>query len=136
MFTRQRFAWLIVVLVAVVTLGAAIAWRRATYLDWYEAAVREIAAAPARSAEFEQKYHCHIEPGTPLRVAFVQPGSLLDNWEAIVYDPSGEVLKASRFKSDLSNFDDPDLQSVKKLFGGDLSGVEPLGGHWYWCSFT
>ncbi len=136
MIVHRRLAWPIALMIVFVILASAIAWRRATFLDWYEAAVREIEADPERKVDFEREFDCHIEPGPPLRVAFVQPGSLLDNWEAIVYDPSGEVLKAREFNSDLSNFGDPALQHVKKLFGGDMRSARPLGGHWYWCTFT
>jgi hypothetical protein len=135
MIARKRMAWTWLI-VALIAFAAAIAWRRATYLNWYESAVREIESAPERRADFEREFHCHIEPGPPLRVAFVQPGGLLDNWEAIVYDPTGEVLKARQIKPDLSNMNDPALQSVVRLFGGDLIRARPLGGHWYWCSFT
>jgi hypothetical protein len=77
-----------------------------------------------------------VEKGPPLRVAFPWPGGLLDNWCGVVYDPSGLVMKAKRFRPDLSNFGDPTLQDVKKLFGGDLRSCEPLGGPWYFCCFT
>ncbi len=61
-----------------------------------------------------------VEVGPPLRGAFPQPGGILDNWQGIVSDPSGSVPRASEFKSEFSNWNDPALQSVKKLFGGDL----------------
>jgi hypothetical protein len=77
-----------------------------------------------------------VEPGPPLRVAFPRPGGILDNWCGIVYDPSGEVLKARQFKSDYSNWDDPSLQHVKQLFGGDLKYSVHLRGHFYRCWFT
>jgi hypothetical protein len=77
-----------------------------------------------------------VERGRPLRVAFPWPGGILDNWCGVVYDPSGLVMKAKRFQPDLSNFGDPTLQDVKKLFGGDMRSCEPLGGPWYFCCFT
>lgn len=98
----------------------------------YEAVVAEIRAG----RDPGPKSGCRIEPGPPLRVAFPWPGGLLDNWCGVVYDPSGLVLKARRFRPDLSNFGDPDLQDVRRLFGGDLRSCEPLGGGWYFCCFT
>ncbi len=111
-------------------------WPRGAVLRKYESAVEKIRSAPERKSDFEREYGCLIEPGAPLRVAFRQPGGILDNWVAIVYDPSGEVLKSRQFKSDWSNWHDPTLQKVKRLFGGDLQWAEPLGGNWYRCYFT
>ena len=85
---------------------------------------------------WERKYDCHIEPGPPLRVVFVQPGGVLDNWVGIVYDPTGIVINARQFKDDWSNWNDPALKEVRQMFGGDLRWVEPLGGPWYRCTFT
>lgn len=53
-----------------------------------------------------------------------------------MYDPTGEVLKANRFKADWSNWNDPELASVKDLFGGDLRQARHLWGSWYYCAFT
>jgi hypothetical protein len=77
-----------------------------------------------------------VEQGPPLRVAFPWPGGILDNWCGVVYDPSGLVMKARPLKPDLSSLGAPDLQKVRALFGGDLFYCEPLGGNWYFCSFT
>jgi hypothetical protein len=85
---------------------------------------------------WERKYNCHIEPRLPLRVAFVEPGGILDNWIGIVYDPTGVVLKSRQFKEDWSNWNAPALGEIKRLFGGDLRWAEPLGGPWYRCTFT
>lgn len=102
----------------------------------YEAAVARIqAAAPAQRDKVAGRDY-NVDPGPPLRVAFVQPGSVLDNYSAIVYDPTGLVMKANQFKGDWSNWNDPKLAHVKKLFGGDLVWAEHLGGPWYRCGFT
>jgi hypothetical protein len=77
-----------------------------------------------------------VEKGPPVRVAFPWPGGILDNWCGVVYDPSGYVRKANRFKPDLPNFNDPALQDVQGWFGGTLWSCEPLGGDWYFCCFT
>jgi hypothetical protein len=58
-----------------------------------------------------------------VRVAFVEPGGILGNWSAIVYDPSDLVGKL-------------DSPEARKCFGGDLIDVTSLGGHWYRCVFT
>ena len=43
---------------------------------------------------------------------------------------------ARQFKPDWSNWNAPELQGVRRLFGGDLRHCEPLGGPWYFCCFT
>jgi len=80
-------------------------------------------------------HDCIVDPGPPLRVAFVW-GGIIDNWVGIVYDPTGEVLKANEFRADWSNWDDPRLAPVKGLFGGDLRSTRHLFGPWYYCTFT
>jgi hypothetical protein len=77
-----------------------------------------------------------VDGGPPVRVAFPLPGGILDNWCGVVYDPTGLVLKARRFKPDLSDLHDPGMADVSSLFGGDLCYCEPLGGDWYFCCFT
>jgi len=58
--------------------------------------------------------------GVP-RVAFPMGAGVLDNWQAIVHDPSGQVLR---------------LEQSRGWFGGDLVVARPLWGDWYWCVFT
>lgn len=114
-------------------LGARV--RFALVRSEYERRVAEILRAHDIAAT-PQSDDCRIDVGPPVRIAFKRGGGLVDNWTAIVYDPSGEVLKARQFKADWSNWDDPALRGVKHLFGGDLRWAEPLGGNWYQCSFT
>lgn len=61
---------------------------------------------------------------------------ILDNWCGVVYDPSGLMLDACRSRTGPSDLGGPALQEAKMLFGGVLCGCEPLGGDWYFCSFT
>ena len=74
-----------------------------------------------------------IDSGPPVRVAF-NPGGLLDNWTAILYDPSGLVMQANGFDRKTGRVAAPD--GVTKVFGGDLIGCDPLWGDYYRCSFT
>ncbi len=74
-----------------------------------------------------------VDPGPPVRVAF-NPGGMLDNWTAILYDPSGLVMQANGFDRKTGKFAAPD--GVTQLFGGDLIGCDPLWGDYYSCSFT
>lgn len=98
----------------------------------YEAVVTAIKAGQRPAT----RVHYQVDERPPLRVAFPWPGGILDNWCGVVYDPSGLVKKARLFKPDLSNLGAPDLQDVRRLFGGDLRSCELLGGDWYFCCFT
>lgn len=77
-----------------------------------------------------------VDAGPPIRIAFLVPGGVTDNWTGIVYDPSGAVLQANTFAADWSNWDDAALATVKSLFGGDLYRCEHLEGPFYRCFFT
>lgn len=73
-----------------------------------------------------------VDRGPPLRLAFVQPGGILDNWEGVVYDPTGAVLDAhGPFWLGF-----PTPPEVRLLFGGDIVRCESIEGPWYRCLFT
>jgi hypothetical protein len=40
-----------------------------------------------------------VDSGPPMRVAFLQPGGILDNWEGVVYDPTGRVATATGWRA-------------------------------------
>jgi multisubunit Na+/H+ antiporter MnhB subunit len=71
-----------------------------------------------------------------LRVAFPDGAGLIDNWCALIWDPSGFVTESNHFESNWSNWSDENLQVVKKLFGGDLMWVKHKFGPWYLGCFT
>jgi len=98
----------------------------------YQKIVRAIEAgeAPPRG------YRCMVEKGPPARVVFPWPGGMMDNWCGVVYDPSGLLREASRFKPDPAGRGAPAQREVWGWFGGDLFRCEPLGGDWYFCCFT
>lgn len=73
-----------------------------------------------------------VDRGPPLRIAFEGQG-FLDNWSAIVFDPTGDVMLAQGMDA-TGRFVAP--SRVTRLFGGDLVGCRPLGGDYYLCSFT
>lgn len=60
----------------------------------------------------------------PLRIAFPQPSGLLDNWCAIVFDETGELLRVSP------------ASPLSKLFGGDIVGCHALDGPYLFCCLT
>jgi hypothetical protein len=43
-----------------------------------------------------------VDPGPPVRVAFPWPGGIIDNWCGAIFDPTGHVMQANRFKGDWS----------------------------------
>ena len=71
--------------------------------------------------------------GPPLRVAF-NPDGILDNWSAIVFDPTQAVMRADGFDPISGKFAAPD--SITKLFGGDLVRCRRLSDNYFFCSFT
>ena len=73
-----------------------------------------------------------VDLGPPVRVAF-NPEGMLDNWSGIIFDPTGEVMKADGFDAS-GNFRAP--EKVTKLFGGDLVSCRHLLDDYYACSFT
>ena len=99
--------------------------------DRYETLLREVETT-RKICEGEGA----IDNGPPLRYVFYWERGVSDNWVGLVYDPSGEVMKANQFKSDWSNWDAPELQEVKSLFGGDMLDSEHVEGPWYICWFT
>ena len=133
-----------IALAMVVVIGLAwfspIGWKTGTlFRMWrlestYEKEIVRIMALDDEALESFETF-AEIEPGPPRRIAFSW-GGIIDNWSGIVYDPSGEVLKAQQFKDDWSNWDDPELSAIKSLFGGDLRNARHLWGPWYYCFFT
>ena len=77
-----------------------------------------------------------VDSGPPVRVAFPQTDGILDNWEGVIYDPSGAVLSAGEWGSagGTPAFSAP--PEVRRLFGGDLVACEPLRDRYYRCWFT
>ena len=75
-----------------------------------------------------------VDFGPPLRIAFLQPGGITDNWEGIVYDPSGAVRAATGWKNTAGEFSAP--PELVRLFGGDLVACRPVADHYFRCWFT
>jgi hypothetical protein len=75
-----------------------------------------------------------IDKGSTIRVAFPQPGGILDNWEGIIYDPTGEVLKAKGWVGPEPKFSAP--PEIVSLFGGQIVSCSHLLGDYYRCWFT
>jgi hypothetical protein len=76
-----------------------------------------------------------VDKGPPIRVAIPLPGGLLDNFQAIVYDPSGEVGQLRQFKLN-PHWDDPEFNYLRNLFGGEMFYCAPIEKHWFYCWFT
>ena len=100
----------------------------------YERIVAEVERTRAVSYCGEREGICFkVDAGAPVRVAFLLPGGILDDWEGVIYDPTGEVLKAQ-------DRDQPCKLSapagVRELFGSDLVTCRHAGGRYYRCWFT
>lgn len=74
-----------------------------------------------------------LDEGSPQRVAFRWGAGLIDNWRAIVHDPTGLVLEANG--SGGAEYDSA-AGRARLLFGGELFRVIHLSGPYYLCWFT
>jgi len=74
-----------------------------------------------------------LDEGPPHRVAFPWGVGMVDNWRAIVHDPTGLVLEAN--SSGGAAYDSV-AGRARSLFGGDLCRVVHLSGPYYLCVFT
>lgn len=121
-----------------------LSWLFLAVLDWATLAINwsrysTIAAAPQshhEQADVWLKAHGTdyvLAHGSPRRVAFPMPGGFLDNWDAIVVDPTDRVAAATGLTRE-GDFTAP--SDVKSLFGGDLVACTHMTGHFYRCSFT
>ena len=95
----------------------------------------ESASVPVRS-DTTAEIRFLVDSGPPVRVAFPQTDGILDNWEGVIYDPSGAVLSAGEWGSAGGRpaFSAP--PEVRRLFGGDLVACEPVRDHYYRCWFN
>lgn len=75
-----------------------------------------------------------IDFGPPVRVAFPSGFGLIDYWSGIVFDPTGDVIRAKGWHPVTGKWYAPDR--ITKLFGGDLVSCDHLWGSYYHCSFT
>jgi hypothetical protein len=98
--------------------------------------VKELAAArqvPERGSSGGVDFV--VDAGPPRRVAFPQPGGIIDNWEGVIHDPSrgldGAVPPAGGVRGGFS----PPPELVR-VFGGSLLACRPVRDHFYRCWFT
>lgn len=106
----------------------------AIYHERFEEIIAKEKVAPSADGRGEFKGVSYwTDPGPPVRVAFF-PEGLLDNWTALIYDPTGEMMQADGFDPITGKFRAPDR--VTRLFGGDLVWCRPVWGDYYECGFT
>ena len=116
------------------------AWRNAHYWPRYRAVVADVlrdSGPPTYQPRWTEwrGVHFMVDSGPPLRIAFLQPGGLLDNWEGFVYDPTGRVATATGWRAGAAG-QYTAAPDVFKLFGGDLVRCEPIEVHYFRCWFT
>ena len=107
-------------------------YRFAHSLGTYERVVASLSAAPRESPATGAPTFV-LDSGPPIRVAFPLPGGILDNWEGVVYDPTGEVLRARGWGPG-NTFTAP--PAIRSLFGGDLVICRLVRRPYYRCWFT
>lgn len=104
---------------------------RATYDRIVAEVERSLGSVPPHGERWGIRFQ--VDAGPPVRVAFRQPGGLLDNWEGVVYDPTGLVSQAQGWRSPGEFSAPPD---IKQLFGGDLVSCRHVEKSYYRCWFT
>lgn len=88
---------------------------------------------PRRGAE--AGYQFTIDYGPPVRVGFIW-GKLADNWNGVVWDPTGIVKTARGWRERDGRGHLTASAEAQKLFGGDLIRCRRLIDHYYRCGFT
>ncbi len=74
-----------------------------------------------------------VDPGPPVRVAFVWPGGITDNWCGAVYDPTAGVLRVNQ----LPRWTEQWRHAAEtQLFGGDMTSCRVLREPYFLCCFT
>jgi hypothetical protein len=101
----------------------------------YEAIVAQLLAAGKGKDGEANGVRYTVDAGPPLRIAFPQPGGLLDNWEGVVWDPTGIVRSATGWRNGIGG-DYTASTEAKALFGGDLVACRHVAGYFYRCWFT
>ena len=110
--------------------------------QWFLPRYQRIVADVEHDSSLKSGWHTtgdikyYVEQGPPIRVAFALPGGILDNWEGIVYDPSGEVSRAQEAWQLRMKAGRIDLERILTLFGGTLYRTKHIKGPWYRCGFT
>jgi hypothetical protein len=142
---RSKRAWTkaasIPLLIAVLIFAAPLVRRAVIYAQFaimlpaYSRVVETESRSPSKGVVEDGKVTYVVDNGPPVRIAFPKFG-IIDNWVAIVYDPSDAVAEARGwdFQSGKQLFTAP--PKIKSLFGGDLVECWRLYSHYYSCSFT
>jgi hypothetical protein len=104
----------------------------------YSALVPELLVQAPETHGYQQRNGVTyvLDAGPPKRLAFLQPGGILDNWEGIVYDPTGAVSAARGWQYDGATQQFTAPPAVRGLFGGDIVACNHVRGPWYRCWFT
>jgi len=72
------------------------------------------------------------ETGPPKLHAFYWQRGVVDNWSAVVYDPSGRIAQINNARG----WDEIHAHALSRLFGGTYYRCQAVGGGWYICWFT
>ncbi len=75
------------------------------------------------------------EIGTARRIGFPQPGGFLDNWEAVIFDPTREVATARGWERGMNGSYTASAEVIE-IFGGALLACKHIDGNYYRCWFT
>jgi hypothetical protein len=101
----------------------------------YEAIVARVVAASEPRGGEASGIVFEVDAGPPRRVAFPQPGGIVDNWEGVVWDPTGVVRSATGWRDGRPGAYTA-APEARRLFGGDLVACRHVVDHFYRCWFT
>lgn len=110
---------------------ATLAWNRSRY-ETIAAEVGKGARKGEERGTTRDGIRYVVDARPTLRIAFPIGDGILDNWTAIVRDPSGELGKLQRMNRPFEGPGDP----LQMLFGGFIVYVRDLGGGYFYCAFT
>ncbi len=74
----------------------------------------------------------YTHDGPPKFHGFYWQRGILDNWSAVVYDPTGSIAEIN----DADGWDEIHAHELSNLFGGTYHRCQNVGGGWYICWFT
>lgn len=102
----------------------------------YELVVAEVRSGRIRQHRGEYDgVSFQVDRGPPARVAF-DWGGVIDNWNGVVWDPTGVVASADGWRQEGGRLQLTAAPESRELFGGDLVWCRRLSEDYFYCEFT
>ena len=111
--------------------NAGFSWGRYVLFQFRKPAYLEQLAEAERLGEVAAGFGVTHE-GPPKIHGFYWQRGILDNWSAVVHDPSGRIAEINR----ADGMSKVHAHELSELFGGTFYSCQDVGGGWYICWFT